>query len=155
MVWFLYLASQQQGDVRLLGPPPGLGASSGARTRDRRVPADLRADSLTTVPPTPPISYSNHSFRDCLGALIKLKSFFVFIGTHRHGTLRDHFASGMQLPLCWFLVKHSSTDTTNNSSNATTIIIAAAAPSATAVAAAAAAIRVAEIEGHTKSEIHE
>ncbi|GFO44481.1 hypothetical protein PoB_007098600 [Plakobranchus ocellatus] len=30
----------------------GQGAGGGARTRDRRVPADLRADSLTTVPPT-------------------------------------------------------------------------------------------------------
>ncbi|GFO42298.1 hypothetical protein PoB_006880300 [Plakobranchus ocellatus] len=43
----------QQGDLRLLGPPSGQGAGSGARTRDRRIPADLRADSLTTVPPTP------------------------------------------------------------------------------------------------------
>ncbi|GFO23846.1 hypothetical protein PoB_005035100 [Plakobranchus ocellatus] len=40
---FLYIASPQQGDLRLSGPPSGQGASSGARTRDRRVPADLRA----------------------------------------------------------------------------------------------------------------
>ncbi|GFO48045.1 hypothetical protein PoB_007455000 [Plakobranchus ocellatus] len=40
-------------DLRLLDPPSGQGTGSGARTRDRRVPADLRADSLTTVPPTP------------------------------------------------------------------------------------------------------
>ncbi|GFO50423.1 hypothetical protein PoB_007692800 [Plakobranchus ocellatus] len=51
---FLYIASPQQGDLRLLGPPSGQGAGSGARTRNRRVPADLRADSLTTVSPTPP-----------------------------------------------------------------------------------------------------
>ncbi|GFO21806.1 hypothetical protein PoB_004831100 [Plakobranchus ocellatus] len=47
-------ASQQQGDLRLLAPLSGQGAGSGARTRNRRVPADLRADSLATVPPTPP-----------------------------------------------------------------------------------------------------
>ncbi|GFN83382.1 hypothetical protein PoB_000988800 [Plakobranchus ocellatus] len=50
---FLYIASPQQGDLRLSGPPSGQGAGGGARTRDRRVPADLRADSLATVPPTP------------------------------------------------------------------------------------------------------
>ncbi|GFO28106.1 DC-STAMP domain-containing protein 1-like [Plakobranchus ocellatus] len=44
----------QQGDLRLSGPPSGQGAGGGARTHDRRVPADLRADSLATVPPTPP-----------------------------------------------------------------------------------------------------
>ncbi|GFO43617.1 hypothetical protein PoB_007012200 [Plakobranchus ocellatus] len=43
----------QQGDLRLSGPPSGQGASSGARTRDRWVPADLRADSQATVLPTP------------------------------------------------------------------------------------------------------
>ncbi|GFN75531.1 hypothetical protein PoB_000203700 [Plakobranchus ocellatus] len=42
----------QRGDLRLSGPPSGQGA--GARTRDRKVPADFRADSLATVPPTPP-----------------------------------------------------------------------------------------------------
>ncbi|GFO15991.1 hypothetical protein PoB_004249600 [Plakobranchus ocellatus] len=52
-VWFLYKASPQQGDLRLSGPPSGQGAGGGARTRDRKVPADLRADSLATVPPTP------------------------------------------------------------------------------------------------------
>ncbi|GFO10483.1 hypothetical protein PoB_003698800 [Plakobranchus ocellatus] len=50
---FLYIASPQQGDLRLSGPPPGQGADSGARTRDRRVSADLRADSQATVLPTP------------------------------------------------------------------------------------------------------
>ncbi|GFN75546.1 hypothetical protein PoB_000205200 [Plakobranchus ocellatus] len=47
-------ASPQQGDLRLSGPPSGQGAGGGARTRDRRFPAELRADSLATVPPTPP-----------------------------------------------------------------------------------------------------
>ncbi|GFO27560.1 hypothetical protein PoB_005406500 [Plakobranchus ocellatus] len=47
-------ASPQQGDLRLPGPPLGHGAGSGARTRHRRVPADLMADSLTTLLPTPP-----------------------------------------------------------------------------------------------------
>ncbi|GFO38040.1 hypothetical protein PoB_006454500 [Plakobranchus ocellatus] len=45
--------SPQQGDLRLLGPQSGQGAGSEARTRDRRIPADLREHSLTTVPPTP------------------------------------------------------------------------------------------------------
>ncbi|GFN90682.1 hypothetical protein PoB_001718800 [Plakobranchus ocellatus] len=42
----------QQGDLRLSGPPSDQGAGDGAGTRDRMVPADLRADSLATVPPT-------------------------------------------------------------------------------------------------------
>ncbi|GFN99836.1 hypothetical protein PoB_002634200 [Plakobranchus ocellatus] len=46
-------ASPQQGDLRLLGPPSGRDADGGARTRDRRVPADLREDLQATVPPTP------------------------------------------------------------------------------------------------------
>ncbi|GFO15152.1 hypothetical protein PoB_004165700 [Plakobranchus ocellatus] len=50
---FFYIASPQQGDLRLSGPASGQGAGSGARTRDRRVPADLRADSQATVLPTP------------------------------------------------------------------------------------------------------
>ncbi|GFO26263.1 hypothetical protein PoB_005276800 [Plakobranchus ocellatus] len=45
----------QQGDLRLSGPPSGQGAGGGARTRDRKVPEDLRADSLATKPPTPPV----------------------------------------------------------------------------------------------------
>ncbi|GFN88252.1 hypothetical protein PoB_001475800 [Plakobranchus ocellatus] len=51
---FLYTASPQQGDLRLSGPPSGQGAGSGAQTRDRRVSADLRADSQATVLSTPP-----------------------------------------------------------------------------------------------------
>ncbi|GFO44156.1 hypothetical protein PoB_007066100 [Plakobranchus ocellatus] len=31
------------------------GAGGGARERDRRIPADIRADSLAPVPPTPPL----------------------------------------------------------------------------------------------------
>ncbi|GFN99675.1 hypothetical protein PoB_002618100 [Plakobranchus ocellatus] len=41
----LYIASQQQGDLRLLGSLSGQVAGGGARTRDRRDPADLRVDS--------------------------------------------------------------------------------------------------------------
>ncbi|GFN89186.1 Atrial natriuretic peptide receptor 1 isoform x2 [Plakobranchus ocellatus] len=52
--WFMYIANPQQCDIRRSGPPSGQGAGGGDRTRDRRVPADLRADSLSTVPPTPP-----------------------------------------------------------------------------------------------------
>ncbi|GFO50650.1 hypothetical protein PoB_007715500 [Plakobranchus ocellatus] len=47
----------QQGDLRLSGPPSGQGAGGGARTRDRRVPADLRADSLATETPTPSTAF--------------------------------------------------------------------------------------------------
>ncbi|GFN88539.1 hypothetical protein PoB_001504500, partial [Plakobranchus ocellatus] len=43
MFCFFYIASPQQGDLRLLSPPSGQDAGGGARTRDRRVPADLRA----------------------------------------------------------------------------------------------------------------
>ncbi|GFN83409.1 hypothetical protein PoB_000991500 [Plakobranchus ocellatus] len=39
----------QQGDSKLSDPPSSHGAGSGARTRDRRVTADLRADSLSIV----------------------------------------------------------------------------------------------------------
>ncbi|GFN74368.1 hypothetical protein PoB_000087400 [Plakobranchus ocellatus] len=53
LVWFLYIASPQQGDLRLSDPPSGQGAGDGARTRDRWVSADLSADSLATEPPTP------------------------------------------------------------------------------------------------------
>ncbi|GFO41752.1 hypothetical protein PoB_006825700 [Plakobranchus ocellatus] len=50
---FLYKASPQQSDPRLSGPPSGRGSDGGARTREKWIPADLRADSLATVPPTP------------------------------------------------------------------------------------------------------
>ncbi|GFN82359.1 hypothetical protein PoB_000886500 [Plakobranchus ocellatus] len=40
---FLYIASPQQGDLRLSGSPSGQGGGGGARTRDRRVPAEIRA----------------------------------------------------------------------------------------------------------------
>ncbi|GFO43190.1 hypothetical protein PoB_006969500 [Plakobranchus ocellatus] len=39
-VWFLPIASPQQGDFRLSGPTSGQDAGSGARTRDRRVTAE-------------------------------------------------------------------------------------------------------------------
>ncbi|GFO33945.1 hypothetical protein PoB_006045000 [Plakobranchus ocellatus] len=41
------------GDLRLSGSPSGHDAGRSARTRDRRVPAELRADSLASLPPTP------------------------------------------------------------------------------------------------------
>ncbi|GFO38841.1 hypothetical protein PoB_006534600 [Plakobranchus ocellatus] len=50
---FLCIASPQQSDLKLLGPPSGKGAGGEARARDRRIPADIRADSLATAPPTP------------------------------------------------------------------------------------------------------
>ncbi|GFO21385.1 hypothetical protein PoB_004789000 [Plakobranchus ocellatus] len=54
LVCFLYIASPQQDDLRLSGFPSGQGAGGGARSRDRMVPAYLRADSRATVPPTLP-----------------------------------------------------------------------------------------------------
>ncbi|GFN82955.1 hypothetical protein PoB_000946100 [Plakobranchus ocellatus] len=52
--WSAALLFDQRGcRDGLLGPPSGQGAGSRAQTHDRRVPADLRADSLTTVPQTP------------------------------------------------------------------------------------------------------
>ncbi|GFN96167.1 hypothetical protein PoB_002267300 [Plakobranchus ocellatus] len=41
-----------------ISPCPAIlsrGAGGVARTRDKRIPADSRADSLASVPPTPPI----------------------------------------------------------------------------------------------------
>ncbi|GFO15721.1 hypothetical protein PoB_004222600 [Plakobranchus ocellatus] len=52
--WFLYKASPHQGDLRLSGTPSGQGAGGRAQTGDKRVAADFRADSLSTMPPTPP-----------------------------------------------------------------------------------------------------
>ncbi|GFO31116.1 hypothetical protein PoB_005762100 [Plakobranchus ocellatus] len=49
----LTTASPQESDLMFSGPPSGESVGGGARTRDRRVPADFRADSLATVPPTP------------------------------------------------------------------------------------------------------
>ncbi|GFO28598.1 hypothetical protein PoB_005510300 [Plakobranchus ocellatus] len=46
------LTSSQKGDLGLSDPSSGQGADGGARTRDRRFPVDLRADSLATVQPT-------------------------------------------------------------------------------------------------------
>ncbi|GFO19725.1 hypothetical protein PoB_004623000 [Plakobranchus ocellatus] len=37
-------------DLKLSGAPSGQGAGCGARTRDGRISADLRADSLSTEP---------------------------------------------------------------------------------------------------------
>ncbi|GFO04983.1 hypothetical protein PoB_003148800 [Plakobranchus ocellatus] len=52
-LWPSWYVSPQQGDLRLSGPPSGQDARGGARTRDRRIPADLRASSLAFEPPTP------------------------------------------------------------------------------------------------------
>ncbi|GFO05963.1 hypothetical protein PoB_003246800 [Plakobranchus ocellatus] len=54
---FEFFVYSQSTDLRLSGPPSGQGAGSGARTRDRSVPADLRADSQATVLPTPPFNH--------------------------------------------------------------------------------------------------
>ncbi|GFN92455.1 hypothetical protein PoB_001896100 [Plakobranchus ocellatus] len=55
-IWTASRSHPQQGDLRLSGPASDQGAGSGARTRDRRLPADLRADSQATVLPTPPFT---------------------------------------------------------------------------------------------------
>ncbi|GFN90065.1 hypothetical protein PoB_001657100 [Plakobranchus ocellatus] len=55
---FMNVASPQQGDLRLSGPPSGQGAGGGgARTRDRKISADLGADSLSTMPSMAPNGY--------------------------------------------------------------------------------------------------
>ncbi|GFO47225.1 hypothetical protein PoB_007373000 [Plakobranchus ocellatus] len=51
-VGFLYIASPQQGDLRILGSLSGRGTDGGARICNRRVPGDLRPDSQVTQPPT-------------------------------------------------------------------------------------------------------
>ncbi|GFN82539.1 hypothetical protein PoB_000904500 [Plakobranchus ocellatus] len=45
--------SPQDDDLRLSGPPSDQGAGGGARTRDIRIPVNLRAGSLCAVPPAP------------------------------------------------------------------------------------------------------
>ncbi|GFO23108.1 hypothetical protein PoB_004961300 [Plakobranchus ocellatus] len=55
-IWFLYITSPQQGDFRLSSPPSGQGANGRARILDRRVPRDLRVDSLVTAPTAPQAS---------------------------------------------------------------------------------------------------
>ncbi|GFO25304.1 hypothetical protein PoB_005180900 [Plakobranchus ocellatus] len=47
--------SPQQIHLKLLGPPPRQGAGGEAQIRDRMVPADFRAGSLSTAPPTPTV----------------------------------------------------------------------------------------------------
>ncbi|GFO31724.1 hypothetical protein PoB_005822900 [Plakobranchus ocellatus] len=44
---------QQNGALRFSVPPSGQGAIGGARTRNRRVLVDLRADSLSSVTDVP------------------------------------------------------------------------------------------------------
>ncbi|GFN77928.1 hypothetical protein PoB_000443400 [Plakobranchus ocellatus] len=39
----------QQGHPRLPGPPSVHGIAGGTRTRDRKIPADFRADSLSST----------------------------------------------------------------------------------------------------------
>ncbi|GFO00374.1 hypothetical protein PoB_002687900 [Plakobranchus ocellatus] len=46
----LFRASPQQDDIRLSYSPLGQGAFGSARTRDRRVPADLKTSLLSTAP---------------------------------------------------------------------------------------------------------
>ncbi|GFO12395.1 hypothetical protein PoB_003890000 [Plakobranchus ocellatus] len=59
LVWSLYIASPQEGDFRLSGHPSDQGAGGRTRTRDRNIPAELRADSLDTVPLTTPKAITN------------------------------------------------------------------------------------------------
>ncbi|GFO49855.1 hypothetical protein PoB_007636000 [Plakobranchus ocellatus] len=49
----LRVGSKQEADVQTTGPPSDQDAVSAARNRDKRAPADLRTDSLGTMPPTP------------------------------------------------------------------------------------------------------
>ncbi|GFO43452.1 hypothetical protein PoB_006995700 [Plakobranchus ocellatus] len=47
----MYVACPQHGYLRLSGPPLGEVASGGARTRNKRAPADLRANWLSNRRP--------------------------------------------------------------------------------------------------------
>ncbi|GFN95502.1 hypothetical protein PoB_002200800 [Plakobranchus ocellatus] len=76
------------GDLRLSGPPSGQGAGSGARTRDRGVPADLRADSQATVLPTPPKRPSIRPGRRWRGLNPRQKD-----PCRSHGGLANHCAT--------------------------------------------------------------
>ncbi|GFN91028.1 hypothetical protein PoB_001753400 [Plakobranchus ocellatus] len=49
-MFFFYIVSPQQGDLRLSGPPSDQGAGGGARTLDRKVPADLASHCATNAP---------------------------------------------------------------------------------------------------------
>ncbi|GFN89238.1 hypothetical protein PoB_001574400 [Plakobranchus ocellatus] len=77
--------SPQQGDLRLSGPPSGQGAGGEARTCDRRVPADLRADSLATMPPTP------------LNNLLEIEEICTRKGSQSYmkSTMREFFETGI------------------------------------------------------------
>ncbi|GFN88231.1 hypothetical protein PoB_001473700 [Plakobranchus ocellatus] len=52
MVTFLCTVSLHKGDLRLSGPPSGQGTCSGTKIGDKRIPADLMVDPLSTVPTT-------------------------------------------------------------------------------------------------------
>ncbi|GFO16595.1 hypothetical protein PoB_004310000 [Plakobranchus ocellatus] len=53
VVTIVCILSPQHGDLRFSGPPSGQSDGVGARTPDRIVNADIKTDSLFTVPPTP------------------------------------------------------------------------------------------------------
>ncbi|GFO46430.1 hypothetical protein PoB_007293500 [Plakobranchus ocellatus] len=59
-VWFLCIACPQQGDNMLSGPLSGQGVSGGAQSHVKRVPADLRTNSLFTAPPMPQMHEEAH-----------------------------------------------------------------------------------------------
>ncbi|GFN92516.1 hypothetical protein PoB_001902200 [Plakobranchus ocellatus] len=49
--WTLGLEWPERWSELASGPSKGQGVGGGTRTCDRRIPADLRAGSLSTVPP--------------------------------------------------------------------------------------------------------
>ncbi|GFO44079.1 hypothetical protein PoB_007058400 [Plakobranchus ocellatus] len=75
----------KHGDLRRSGPLSGQDAGGGARTRDRRVRADFRADSLANAPPTPP-----RPDESCAGFYDSKVFFFSILPKQR---LKDGFAS--------------------------------------------------------------
>ncbi|GFN75740.1 retrovirus-related pol polyprotein line-1 [Plakobranchus ocellatus] len=68
----------QRGGLRPSGPPSGQGAGGGARIRDRRFPADLRVDSLATVP-SRPLSIKEILFQKCKNSVRQARGELCFL----------------------------------------------------------------------------
>ncbi|GFN88977.1 hypothetical protein PoB_001548300 [Plakobranchus ocellatus] len=88
----------KDGDLKPSGPPHSQDADSGARTRGKRVPANLKADSLSTEPPTPgttlvqdnrhlSTSCTNTEYTNYLNSLLETRGNKRSTGTTRPTTI--------------------------------------------------------------------